>query len=185
MVLVGASAPPTADSVGCSGQAVSTTVDGLKLDSMAAPGQGGTLDDPFDVTWDGPIRWSGQTVAPIQNGSWSVTLTPASGGLTAKVFALAVSSLAHGDVTNESAKTTTSGTSTLKDYVGTRLVTGKYIVDVDISGAKAKCTGSVVIEISGNPMSTPAFVLAVILLLLGGAAVVPLLMMLLGWGGKP
>jgi hypothetical protein len=172
-----------ANASGCQGQAFSTTDDGLKLDQAAAPGVGGTLADPFDVSWSGAIAWNGTTTKAIKNGSWSVTMEPVGGGLTAKAFSLAVSTLAKGDVGNETGKTTASGSARLSDYLSVRAVTGTYRVSWDVSGDAATCTGSAVIAITGNPMTTPAFFLAMVLILLGGAALLPLLMLLLGWTG--
>ncbi len=169
VVLVGAGAPPPgATASGCQGKAASFTVGEDSLGSAAAPGRGGTMSDPFDVVWDGDIAWSGSTGAPVQNGTWSVSLAPVGGGVAARGFAWAVSTLASGDVGNESAKTSTSGTSRLSDYVPVRAMTGIYEVSWDVSDARTSCTGSAVINITGNPLTTPMFFIALLMFLLGG-----------------
>jgi hypothetical protein len=179
VLLVGAGPPPPkASSSGCSGSATSQTADGGELGSVTVPGGTGTVDNPFLVTWDGPISWTGTTEAPIQNGTWSVRLEPAGGGLSGRLMGSGVSQLAKGTIENQEGKTTASGTDALSDYLSMQATTGLYRVSWDATGAGATCTGDVVINIQGNPWSTPAFYVALLFLLLGGFALVPLMTML-------
>jgi hypothetical protein len=178
------SSPPGATAVGCHGEAGSVAEGGLPLDHVSAPGTGGTLEDPFDLSWTGPISWSGTTDKPVRSGTWDVSIEPVNGGLVGRAFALTVSSLAHGTVDNPSAKTQLSGVAKLGDYVPVRAVAGIYTVSWTLSGPDASCTGSAVVSIGGNPLTSAGFVLAIILILLGGVALLPLLRLLFGGGGK-
>lgn len=180
----GAAPPPQATATGCHGQAASQTNGGAPLDTVSAPGSGGTTSDPFDVTWTGLIEWSGSSNAPIQHGTWSVGLEPVSGGLSGRALALAVSTLAHGDVANDSARTSTSGSTRLSDYLSFHATTGVYRVSWDVHDATTTCTGSTVVNIAGNPLTTPAFLVALLFLVLGGFSLWPLVKMLLGGGGR-
>ncbi len=180
VLVVGAAAapPPAAQASGCSGSATSSTAGGDALDTAAAPGAGGTESDPFDVTWDGPIAWTGSTGAPVQDGSWSVTLEPVGGGLTGRLFAMAVSGLASGEIANQEAKTGTSGSTVLGDYVPVRATTGLYRVSWDVHDASTTCTGSAVVNVTGNPLTTPMFFIALLLVLLGAIPVLRLVRLL-------
>jgi hypothetical protein len=183
-LVAGAAPPPQATATGCRGRAASQTNSGAPLDSVSAPGSGGTASDPFDVTWTGLIQWSGSSTDPVQHGTWSVGIEPLSGGLSGRALKLAVSSLAHGDVANDSAKASTSGSTRLSDHLSFRGATGVYRVSWDVHDATTTCTGSAVVNIAGNPLTTPAFLVALLFLVLGGFSLLPLMKMLLGGGGR-
>lgn len=170
-LLVGVAAPSgyAAEADGCAGQAASYAEDGSLLDTAAAPGEGGTRDDPLLVDWGGPIEWSGTTEAVLQDGTTTVVLAPASGGVVLGAAFDAASSRAFGgDFTNEEGDTEREGTSTLADYsLGVPLMTGTYSVDLTMTAAAGSCTGLGYLTITDSPVTSVLFWVAAGLLLLG------------------
>ncbi len=152
-----------ADASGCQGSAISFTTTDEQIQSVTAPGPGATQDDPFEVDFDGPVRWEGSSDEVIANGSWTVTARPFSFG---------------GDVTNSSGTTTADGEITPSEYLPFA-IPGLVLVTVDLTGESgATCSVSGWIQFSGNPLQSPAGWLAIALSVLGGIGILMLLRML-------
>jgi hypothetical protein len=126
-----------ADLVNCAGTATSTRADGSSLDSVSAPGPGGTQDQPFQVDFDGAINVSGSSAAVLKNHSWRVN-----------VWFIPVKT---GSDPNEGGdQAITDKTVTVKDYIRFELP-GLYYVSGSITGEGAACSGSGWVKVLGNP----------------------------------
>jgi hypothetical protein len=158
-----------AEAEGCAGQATSYSQDGEVLDSASAPGEGGTQDDPMQVAWTGPIEWAGTTEDVLQDGTTTVAVTPADGGVVlGAAFEVASGRVFGGDFTNAEADTEREGTSTLADYsLGVLPATGTYQVDLTMTAAGGSCTGLAYLTIVDNPISSALWWVAAALILLG------------------
>lgn len=138
--IASASSAEAAEATGCRGQAVSFTAAGVELDRVTAPGPGGTEADPFQVDFDGTIRWSGTSDAVLQNGTWKVSI----GGIPLS-----------GEVTNDTGLKEAGGT----DSIGSKLPglakailqgKSKILVTGEVTGTGGSCTVAVWIQ-SANP----------------------------------
>jgi len=49
------------------------------LNNITVPGPGGTNANPFQLYWADPVAWTGQTYAPMTDGTWRLTVHNASG----------------------------------------------------------------------------------------------------------
>lgn len=165
-----APAAVAADATGCQGEATSFDTVGIPIDQAAAPGEGGTRDDPLDVLWAGSIEWSGSTDAVLQNGTYEVGVAPTDAGILVET---AVGWLTQqlpgfsGEVRNESGKTSASGTVSPAEVVGRPLLTGTYAVDWTVTGEAGSCTGSGFVTITDNPRSSITWWVALTLIVLG------------------
>jgi hypothetical protein len=77
IALLATAAPAGAASAsnGCSGNATSFDSSGKQLSKVAAPGAGGTKDDPFEIKTDGKVDYHHQLKPAVDNGgSWNVKL---------------------------------------------------------------------------------------------------------------
>lgn len=158
-----------AEAEGCTAQAISYDKSDTVLDTAAAPGDGGTRDDPLDVVWAGPIDWSGTTEEVLQDGTYQVTVTPANGGVVLESIIGSLSSRAiSGEFANEDAKTEREGTSSLANYsFGVPLVAGTQSVEWSMTAAAGSCTGLGYITITDSPVSTVTWWLALFLIVVG------------------
>lgn len=152
-----------ADATGCSGSAISFDADGIPIDNVKAPGEGGTQADPFLIDLDGEVAWVGSTSTVLTDATWSVN----AGGIP----------ILSGEFANEEGKTKDAGrlsmSSTLPGPVAA-LLKGSQVVPVSgsIVSAAGTCEGSGYISAGlpafGTPMWITAIVLIVISLLLLG-----------------
>lgn len=159
-----------ADADGCSGQATSYDTVGIPIDTAAAPGDGGTRDDPLDILWDGTVEWSGSTDEVLQNGSYRVSVAPTGGGVLLEAIVGGVTQRLpgfSGDVENSDGKQSADGTVVPADVVPVALMTGTYAVDWTVTGEAGSCTGSGYVRITDNPMSSVTWWVALTMILLG------------------
>jgi hypothetical protein len=149
-VLPAAAAGAATASPGCKGDATSFDADGKQLDTVTAPGSGGTSGDPFQVDPEGTVKWNATADPSIPEGTWSVETKS-----TPKLSFGGDSSGLDDD----------SGTENLQDHLTldvpligeTRLASGKFYVKVIVEGGGASCAFSGYVEIKGSPLGTPLF----------------------------
>ena len=168
---VAVSTAHAADATGCQGEATSFDAVGIPMDNAAAPGEGGTREDPLDVLWVGTIEWSGSTDEVLQNGTYNVGVAPTRGGILVEAaFGELTSRLPgfSGDVKNEDGKKTAEGVVSPAELTGmSKFVTGTYAVDWTVTGEAGSCTGSGFVKITDNPRGSTAWWVALVLILLG------------------
>ncbi|MEX1008737.1 MAG: hypothetical protein WD271_12950 [Acidimicrobiia bacterium] len=160
VLLLPAHALGAATASGCKGTAVSFDADGKKLDTVTAPGPGGTSDNPFEVDPEGTVKWEASAAPAVpDDGTWTVETksTP---------------KLSFG---GDGGLDQSSGTEALKDHLvvdvpiigETRVASGKFFVKVVVEGGGVTCTMSGYVKINGSPLGTPIFWGGVILGALG------------------
>lgn len=139
---------------GCNLSLSSTDAAGAALDT-ASVGQGGTQDDPFLVDWDGTVSWQGDSGSQVfTDHSWQVS-----------VFGIPTP-LRGGDP-NDAGETSSSGSTGVSENAPFQF-TGLYNVSGDINGTDgAHCDGSGWFKLTGNPLTTIPFWIAVIVALIG------------------
>lgn len=143
-----ASSVSAADATGCSGSAESYGPEGGLLDSMAAPGDGGTKADPFDIFADGTVRYAGRTDAVMRNGTWSVDIGGALGVLTFLVETISRKELLSGKI-KEGGDTSRSGEFAVNKYASK--LTGLQVVTVQLRGEDgAACDATIWIRVHGK-----------------------------------
>ncbi|HLA17052.1 MAG TPA: hypothetical protein VJZ72_09155 [Candidatus Limnocylindrales bacterium] len=130
------------------------------LDEAVGPGAGGTFDDPFLVDWDGTVDWTGSTGGTIvKNGLAHV-----------EVFGLPTplgTFTGHNDEEN----TTLSGTVGVANNAPFE-VTGLFYVSGELRGESGPvCRGSAWLKLTGDPVGTPLFYVALGSLIVGGLLV--------------
>jgi hypothetical protein len=156
-----------ADATGCQGEATSFDAAGIPMDNAAAPGEGGTREDPLDVLWVGTIEWSGSTDEVLQNGTYKVGVAPTRGGILVETFVGGVTSRLpgfSGDVKNQDGKKKAEGVVSPAELTGMgSFVTGTYAVDWTVTGE----AGSGFVKITDNPRGSTAWWVALVLILLG------------------
>lgn len=158
-----------ADASGCSGQATSFDESGVPIDTAAAPGDGGTADDPLDMMWAGTVEWSGSTDEVIQDGEYQVNVEPQrAGAALGRLFSLASGSALSGPVANKDGKTTAEGTVQPSElsWLPTML-TGVYKVTWKVTSAEASCTGTGYVKVVDDPTRTVTWWVALFLILIG------------------
>ncbi|MEI8084129.1 MAG: hypothetical protein WCI74_20000 [Actinomycetes bacterium] len=148
-----------ADATGCVGAATSRDARGSEIDHATAPGPVGTADNPFRLSLDGTVDWTGQTTSVIRNGTWNVS-----------VGSLPLS----GSFTNTAGDRAGSGTIKVGDRIPGLLGVffrgnQKMLVTVNITGSGGSCSAAVWIRNSGAATFTPMWFTGV------GAAAVGLL----------
>jgi hypothetical protein len=132
-----------ADAEGCSGTVESYGEDGGLLDQVAAPGAGGTPDDPFDIFSDSTVNYQGSTTQVIRNGSWSVDVGGALGVVTSIVEFVSGKSPLSGNI-GGSGITSRQGTFLAKDYVAKLKLSGLHRVTVTLEGeGGTRCVATV------------------------------------------
>jgi hypothetical protein len=162
IALAGFASPAgAADATGCSGKASSFDADGKPLDTVSAPGKGGTSDHPFEVDAEGRVAWEASPGnSAISKGTWKVETdsTPklsfsGSGGLEAQK----------------------SGTEALRDHLTVdvpllgriRVASGTFKAKVVVQGPGGTCTMAGYVKIGGSPLRTPLFYVGAALGVLG------------------
>jgi len=127
------------------------------LDTASGPGEGGTVDDPFIVDWEGLVDWTGTTGAVVvKNGFAHI-----------EVFGLPTplrSDTGPNDEENKSG----NGTVGVAENAPFRF-TGLYFVSgsLDVEGAPV-CKGSGWVKLAGDPIGTPPFFAGLASLIVGG-----------------
>jgi hypothetical protein len=135
-----AAAPPAsaASATGCRGAATSRHDNGSTLDRASAPGSGGTSDHPFQVEYDGTVRYRATFDNSLDGGTWKVQ---------SSVFSFS------GDI--NTASTTQSGTEKVSDHIPF-VVPGLYKVKITAEASgKQSCTIDGWIKIIDSPVGTP------------------------------
>jgi hypothetical protein len=146
---------------GCTLQIVSTDASGEVVDTVSGPGAegGGTQSDPFLVDWDGSVSWEGRSNDQVfTNHTWQTYLfhvpTPIRGGDP-----------------NEEDETVGTGTAGVAENAPFRL-SGLYFVSGNIDGeGGTHCDGSGWFQVTGSPVATIPFWLAVLIALAGAALI--------------
>ena len=152
-------APATlaAEAQGCSGSAESLNQAGKPISVAAAPGVGGTADNPLVIDPQGQVTWEGKTANPITDGTWSVSAM----GVT----------ILRGNATNPDATTMATGTMELSSTLAPVqwALTGSALIPVSgsMSGSGGSCTASGFVRGSGSAVSSPIFIAGVVLAILG------------------
>ena len=128
---------------------------GAALDGAEAGSPDATQQDPFIVDWDGVVTYDGTTGSQvIKNNTWYVNVwhfpTPLRGGSP------------NGDGNQKG-----SGSVGVSANAPFR-ITGLYYVDGAISGDGGSCVGSGWLKLSGDPIGTIPFFVALALLIVGG-----------------
>lgn len=148
----------------CTLALTSLDANGATIDTATVGATDATQENPFIVDWDGKVQWAG-TMGPlvIKDHSWSVLVynipTPQSGGDA-----------------NEGGDTDGDGTVQVSENLPFRFA-GLFYVSGTISGTGGSCAGSGWVKVSGDPLGTIPFWLAVLLIALG------LLMLSMGYRG--
>ena len=137
----------------CVVEAESFAGDDESIDAMSAPGEGGTLADPFDVDLDGGVEWFAASQGPITNHSW-------------RVHVYNVPIMFGGDE-NEGEDTEADGSVGVGDALGGLPVTGLIHVSGSIEGEGGSCSGSAWIRLLGDPYFSILSVVGYVLTLLG------------------
>jgi hypothetical protein len=161
---------------GCSGTAQSIGPDGGLLDQLAAPGEGGTPDDPFDIFADGRVTYSGTTDQVIRNGTWAVDVSGVLGVISSVAEFISGKSPLSGKI-GSGGEITRQGDFEAKDYIGKLKLSGLHRVTVSLSGeGGASCTATVWIRLHQTFFKS--------LLAVGGLTFI-LIALLLFWIGAP
>jgi len=137
----------------CSLVIQSFSEDGEPLDS-AAPGAGGTQDDPLLIDWEGSVRYEGNTGSQvIMNHSWHVDVfllpTPLRGGHP-----------------NDGGDQDAEGTVDVSANAPFKLA-GLYFVSGEIRGEDGFCSGSGWFKLEESAFETIPFWLALVLAVAG------------------
>lgn len=159
LAVASASPASAATARGCQARATSFDEDGRRLDTLRAPGPGGTHENPFRVDPLGTVRWRGTADSPIRSGHWRVEAdtTPAigfggSGGLDRK---------------SGTARLARDLTVDLPLAGRTRILTGRFATRVVVQGGGGRCAVRAVVEVIGSPLRTPVFYGAALLVVAG------------------
>jgi hypothetical protein len=145
-----ASPAGAATATGCHGSATSFANGRVRLDEAAAPGSGGTADHPFEIRYDGTVRYDATTDDALQGGSWNVK---------SSVFSFG------GDVGGTN--TTQAGTEKVSDHIPLN-IPGLYKVKITANApGKTSCVVAGWIRIVDSPVGTPLWFAALALLVLG------------------
>ena len=143
---------------GCTMTITSTDAAGGALDTASgAPdgGVGATREDPFLIDWDGTVTWnaSSEPVA-FTDHTWGI-------------FVFLIPTPVRGGDPNAGGDTTGDGTAVVSENAPFR-TTGLYYVSGAIDGAEgAHCDGNGWFKLTGDPVGTIPFWIAVLIVLLG------------------
>lgn len=147
----------------CTLQATGLAADGSTIGSIQSGADDATQDHPFLVDWDGTVAYKGSTQVEMKNNTWHVDVfgipTPLSGGSP------------NGEDNRDG-----SGTVGVSANAPFR-ITGLYYVSGSITGSGGTCTGSGWFKLTGDPIGTIPFFVAL------GVLVVGILMLVAGIRG--
>ena len=151
---------------GCTLEIASTDASGGPLDLASGPGAagGGTQADPFLIDWDGTVSWVGSSGDQVFNHhSW-------------QTYVFLVPTPVRGGDPNEDDDTTGDGTVGVGENAPFR-ITGLYYVSGTIDGeGGTHCDGSGWFQLTGNPVATIPFWLAVLIAVAGAVLI---------WSSRP
>lgn len=172
VLLTGATSVHAADAEGCVGTAESYGPLGGLLDSMSAPGTGGTKADPFDIFSDGTVNYAGRTDAVMRNGTWKVDIGGALGVLAFVAETISQKNLLSGSI-SDTGDNSRRGEFAANKY--TSKLTGLQVVTIRLRGeGGAACDATVWIRVHGEFFRSIlavggliAVILAVLLFILG------------------
>jgi hypothetical protein len=156
-----------ATSQGCTGSLFSSSSENPSLDKIAVPGPGGTSASPFQLYWGEPVNWTGQTYAPMEDGTWRVAVDNASWLFS---FGELVTGHLHGLTgTFSSAQAGTSFTNSFTpSSVEPVTLPGKYEITFTVTGnGGANCTGTMWVKVMDPPGHNPFWWFALVLLIAG------------------
>lgn len=166
MLLVGPLASPAhaATSQGCAG---SLSSEGPSLDTLAVPGPGGTNAKPFQIYWAEPVSWTGQTYAPMTNGTWRLTVHNASW-----LFALGELVTGHIHGLQGSFNSGQGGTSFTNSFTPSSIepvtLPGKYEIGITVTGSGGmRCIVTLSVRVMDPPGHNPFWWLALMLIIAG------------------
>ncbi len=156
-----------ATSQGCVGSIYSSSSQNPSLDKITVPGSGGTNADPFQLYWADPVAWTGQTYAPMTDGTWRLTVHNASW-----LFVLGelVTGHLHGLTgTFNSGQGDTSFTNSFTpSSIEPVTLPGKYEIGFTVTGnGGVNCTGTISVRVLDPPGHNPLWWLALILIIAG------------------
>jgi hypothetical protein len=168
VLLVGPLAAPAqaATSQGCAGSLTADSAESPSVDTVAVPGPGGTNAHPFQLYWAAPVTWTGQTDAPITDGTWHLAVQNASW-----LFALGELVTGHVDGlggTFSSQGGTSFSNSFTPSSIEPVTLPGKYEVAFTVTGSSGvKCTGTISVRVMDPPGRNPFWWLALLLIIAG------------------
>lgn len=137
----------------CTLQASSLGADGKPIDSIQGGADDATQADPFLVDWDGTVSYTGAAQIEMKNNSWRIDVfgipTPLSGA-------------------DDNPADTRDGNGSVGVSANAPFrFTGLYFVSGSITGSGGTCTGSGWFKLTGDPVGTVPFFVALGLLILG------------------
>jgi hypothetical protein len=151
---------------GCTLEIASTDASGGPLDLASGPGAagGGTQADPFLIDWDGEVSWVGSSADQVfNNHGW-------------QTFVFLVPTPVRGGDPNDDDETVGTGTAGVGENAPFR-ITGLYYVSGTIDGeGGTHCDGSGWFQLTGNPVTTIPFWVAVLIAVAGAALI---------WSSRP
>ncbi len=165
---------PSAGPSGCSVRAewrlhpdlASTDAAGAEVDTASGPGAsgGGTQADPFLIDWDGSVSWEGSSGDQVfSNHAW-------------QTYVFLVPTPVRGGDPNDDDETVGVGSAAVGENAPFR-ITGLYYVSGHIDGeGGTHCDGSGWFQLTGNPVTTIPFWLAVLIAVAGAALI---------WSSRP
>jgi hypothetical protein len=138
----------------CTLTVTSTDANGKTIATATGRGDDSTQANPLLVDWDGTVTWHGTSGDDaIKNNSWHVD-----------VF-MVPTPLRGGDA-NDKGNKVGDGTTSVRGNAPFQF-TGLYYVSGEFRGDGRSCVGSGWFRLTGNPVSTVPFWLAVVIALLG------------------
>lgn len=137
----------------CTLQATALGADGKPIDSIKGGADDATQSNPFLVDWDGTVSYTGAAQVEMKNNSWHVD-----------VFGVPIPLSGRDDNTEDNRDGNGSvGVSANAPF----RITGLYYVLGSLTGSGGTCTGSGWFKLTGDPISTIPFFIALGLLMLG------------------
>ena len=137
----------------CTLQATGLAADGSTIGSIQSGADDATQDHPFLVDWDGNVAYKGSAQIEMKDNTWHVDVfgipTPLSGG-----------SPNTADDRDGSGTVGVSGNAPFK-------ITGLYYVSGSLTGSGGTCTGSGWFKLTGDPVGTIPFFVALGILVVG------------------
>jgi hypothetical protein len=146
---------------GCTIEIVSTDATGAVVDTASGPGAAGgaTQADPFLIDWDGSVAWEGSSGDQVFNDH------------TWQTYVFHVPTPVRGGDPNEDDETVGTGSAGVAANAPFR-VAGLYYVSGNIDGeGGTHCDGSGWFQLTGNPVATLPFWLAVLVAVAGAALI--------------
>jgi len=137
----------------CTLQLTALKADGSTIDSVAGGAADATQEDPFLVAWDGKVKYAGSSQIAMKDNSWHVDVFGIPTPLT-------------GSDANAADSRDGSGTVGVSENAPFRF-TGLYYVSGSITGSGGTCAGSGWLKLTGDPLGTIPFFVALGVLVLG------------------